>query len=182
MKIIPFHPPWNPNGPRVSDPDMHHGTCVVHVPWCMPGSLTGGFLWSQWRGKRSGIPGACVTRNFTHLVIGPFQRLYIITGIPKPGKKVFALKRTPGSDHYWLLNENIPFLILHRACVGKDTCTLFPTASCAVGDVFWGFDTAMRCREDHRKFSWKVPDVGTISTSAHRSGENRCQNENEASW
>ena len=39
--------------PRVSDPDMHHDTCVTHVPWCMPGSLTSGFLWSQWRGKRS---------------------------------------------------------------------------------------------------------------------------------
>ena len=43
-----FYPP-----PRVSDPDMHHGTCVTHVPWCMPGSLTRGFLWSRWRGKRS---------------------------------------------------------------------------------------------------------------------------------
>ena len=43
-----FSPP-----PRVSDPDMHHGTCVTHVPWCMPGSLTSGFLWSRWRGKRS---------------------------------------------------------------------------------------------------------------------------------
>ena len=39
--------------PRVSDPDMHHGTCVTHVPWCMPGSLTGGFLWRWCRGKRS---------------------------------------------------------------------------------------------------------------------------------
>ena len=36
-----------------SDPDMHHGTCVTHVPWCMPGSLTSGFLWSRWQGKRS---------------------------------------------------------------------------------------------------------------------------------
>ena len=27
-------------GNEVSDPDMHHGTCVTHVPWCMPGSLT----------------------------------------------------------------------------------------------------------------------------------------------
>ena len=36
---------------RVSDPDMHHGTCVTHVPWCMPGSLTSGFLWSRWREK-----------------------------------------------------------------------------------------------------------------------------------
>ena len=39
--------------PRVSDPDMHHGTCVTHLPWCMPGSLTIGFLWSWLQGKRS---------------------------------------------------------------------------------------------------------------------------------
>ena len=37
----------------VSDPGMHHDTCVTHVPWCMPVSLTSGFLWSRWRGKRS---------------------------------------------------------------------------------------------------------------------------------
>ena len=37
----------------VSDPDMHRGTCVTHVPWCMPGSVTSSFLWSRWRGKRS---------------------------------------------------------------------------------------------------------------------------------
>ena len=40
-------PPW------VSNPDMHHGTCVTHVPWCMSRSLTSGFLWIRWRGKRS---------------------------------------------------------------------------------------------------------------------------------
>ena len=43
-----FSPP-----PQVSDLDMHHGTCVTHVPWCMPGSLTSGFLWSRWQGKCS---------------------------------------------------------------------------------------------------------------------------------
>ena len=43
-----FSPP-----PRISNPDMHHGTCVTHVPWCMPGSLTSGFRWNRWRGKRS---------------------------------------------------------------------------------------------------------------------------------
>ena len=37
--------------PRVSNPDKHHGTCVTHVPWCMPGSLTSRFLWSRRRGK-----------------------------------------------------------------------------------------------------------------------------------
>ena len=39
--------------PQVSDPDTYHGTCVTHVPWCMPGSLSSGFLWSRWRQKRS---------------------------------------------------------------------------------------------------------------------------------
>ena len=42
-----FSPP-----PRVSDPDVLRGMSVTHVPWCMPGSLTNGFLWSRWRGKR----------------------------------------------------------------------------------------------------------------------------------
>ena len=28
--------------PLVSDPGMHHGTCVTHMPWCMSGSLTRG--------------------------------------------------------------------------------------------------------------------------------------------
>ena len=53
--------------PRVSDPDMHHGTCVTHVPWCMSGSLTRG------GGENVlGIPGACATRSFTYLARGPW--------------------------------------------------------------------------------------------------------------
>ena len=40
--------------PLVSDPGMHHGTCVTHVPWCMSGSLTLG----GWENV-PGIPGAC---------------------------------------------------------------------------------------------------------------------------
>ena len=38
---------------RVSDSDMHHVTCVTHVPWCMRWSLISGFLWSWWQGKCS---------------------------------------------------------------------------------------------------------------------------------
>ena len=34
--------------PLVSNPGMHHGTCVTHVPWCMSGALACGG-----RGKRS---------------------------------------------------------------------------------------------------------------------------------
>ena len=56
-KIAGAHAPGMPGTfsppPRVSDPDIHHGTCVTHVPWCMPGSLTGGFRWIRQRGKRS---------------------------------------------------------------------------------------------------------------------------------
>ena len=36
-----------------SDPAIHHGTRVTNTPWCMPGSLTSVFLWSQWWGERS---------------------------------------------------------------------------------------------------------------------------------
>ena len=61
-----FFPP-----PRVSDPDMHHSTGVTHVPWCMPGSLTNGFLWNRWQEKIPGIPGACASPNFAYLVRGP---------------------------------------------------------------------------------------------------------------
>ena len=42
--LVTFSP-----APRVSDPDMHHGTCVMHVPW----SLNSSFFWSQWWGKHS---------------------------------------------------------------------------------------------------------------------------------
>ena len=37
---------------KVSDPGMHHGKRVTHVPRCMPGSIYTGFLWSLWRRKR----------------------------------------------------------------------------------------------------------------------------------
>ena len=51
--------------PLFSDPSMHHGTCVTHVPWCMSGSLTRG------SGENvPGIPGACATRNFSYLARG----------------------------------------------------------------------------------------------------------------
>ena len=55
-KIADAHAPGMPGtfspSPQESDPDMHHGTCVTHVPWCMPGSLYSSFLWNRRRGKR----------------------------------------------------------------------------------------------------------------------------------
>ena len=56
-KLRAAHAPGMPGAfippPRVSDPNMHHSTCVTHVPWCMLGSLTSDFPWSRWRGKHS---------------------------------------------------------------------------------------------------------------------------------
>ena len=55
-----------PSTSLVSDPDMHHDTCVTHVPWCMSGSLT--------RGGREDVPGitdAWSTSDFTYPARGP---------------------------------------------------------------------------------------------------------------
>ena len=57
----------------VSDPGMHHGTCVTHVPWCMSVSLSRG------GGENvSGIPRARATRNFAYLVRGSLATLKLI--------------------------------------------------------------------------------------------------------
>ena len=68
-----------------SNPDMHHGTCVTHVPWCMPGLLTSGFLWSRCQGKRSRRmrnPRFCVSGKrsiglWTHLYPGALRWTYL---------------------------------------------------------------------------------------------------------
>ena len=52
--------------PLVSDPGMHHGTCVTRVPWCMLGSLTCG------DGKRSRHSRSMRTRNSAYLARGPY--------------------------------------------------------------------------------------------------------------
>ena len=45
--------------PLVSDPGLHHGTYMTHVPWCMSGLLSRG------GGENvPGIPGSCATCSF----------------------------------------------------------------------------------------------------------------------
>ena len=68
VKLRVAHAPGIPGtfSPPVSDPGMHHGTSLTHVPWCMSGSLT------RAGGENvPGIPGACTTRNFAYLARGP---------------------------------------------------------------------------------------------------------------
>ena len=84
-KLRAAHTPGMPGTffpiPQVSDPNMDHGTCVTHVPWCIQGSLTSGFLWSRWRGNVPGHPSTCATRNFAYLVRGPWGHYVFIYGI-----------------------------------------------------------------------------------------------------
>ena len=53
VAYVPGMPGTFSSSTRVSDPDMHHGTCVTHVPWCMSGSQMNSFFWSRWREKCS---------------------------------------------------------------------------------------------------------------------------------
>ena len=56
--------------PRVSNPDLHDGTCMMDVPSCMPGSLNKVSFEVGGRENVPGIPGACATHNFAYLVRG----------------------------------------------------------------------------------------------------------------
>ena len=76
--------------PLVTDPGMHHGTCVTHVPWCMSGLLTRGG-----GGNVPGIPGACATRNFTYLARGTWPNLD--GGSTKPPLKL---------KHSWVITRD----------------------------------------------------------------------------
>ena len=42
LRLACFHRHRLQRKPLVSDPGMHDGTCVTHVPWCMTGSVTHG--------------------------------------------------------------------------------------------------------------------------------------------
>ena len=64
---------------RVSDPDMHHDTCVTHVPWCMPGSLNIGFLSIRWWGKRSRHSRRMRNPQLNYLVRGPWSKIQTVS-------------------------------------------------------------------------------------------------------
>ena len=75
--------------PLVSDPGMHHDTCVTHVPWCMSGSLTCG------GGENvPGIPGACAPA-----ILRIWQEAHVILLSIRPW--------TPYPPHTFLLSRPI---------------------------------------------------------------------------
>ena len=72
----------------VSDPSMHHGTCVPHVSWCMSGSLT-----RCGEENVPGIPGACATCNFAHLASGKTP-IVVVSLLLYWHTRLFSLKMT----------------------------------------------------------------------------------------
>ena len=79
--------------PLVSDPGMHHDTCVMHVTWCMSGLLT------RSGGENvCGIPAARATRKFTYRVRGPYARNLAMS--------IMAL-RTPTRDCLYGTNKGV---------------------------------------------------------------------------
>ena len=79
--------------PLVSDPGMHHGTCVTHVTWCVSGSLTRG------GGKNvPGIPGACASRNVTYLVYPTLTVFFTFSILFMTQPPAFLI---PTSLFYW---------------------------------------------------------------------------------
>ena len=61
----------------VSYPGMHHSACVMHVPWCMSGSLS--------RGGGENVPG--ISRHFTYLTRSP------LAGLSRYKQTVFQQQR-----------------------------------------------------------------------------------------
>ena len=103
IKVRVAHAPWIPGTfsptPQVIDLDMHHDTCVTHVPWCMSGSITRGFLWSRRRGicsrhsQRMRNPHSSVSGKrhmgwsdagrYYHIRQGQFMETEVITRLPQ---------------------------------------------------------------------------------------------------
>ena len=75
--------------PLVSDPGMHHGTCVTHVPWCMSGSRT--------RGDGENVPG--ILRACAPAILRIWQEAHWhLSQHPCTSAIVVTLKPTPTAN------------------------------------------------------------------------------------
>ena len=91
-----FSPPPTSKEMLVSDPGMHHGTCVTHVPWCMLGSLS--------RGGGENVPGilsACTTHNFAYLSRGPLRQFHLCSKIQERISSSFCSSSKTSNNTGW---------------------------------------------------------------------------------
>ena len=99
--------------PLISDPGMHYGTCVTHVPWCMSGSLTCGDEESV-----PGIPGACAPA-----ILCIWQEAHALWGCFMGSGTTMLLSGWRGGDrgrYGWLRRSGIACAV-HGICC---TCSL----------------------------------------------------------
>ena len=122
VKLRVAHAPGMPGTfsprPWVSVPHMHHGTCVTHVPRCMPGTLANGLLWSRWRGKRSRHsrrmcnPRFCVSgKRLMMLIYAHFNHIRIKRLLQKYYKKM-KLKMSSAIWRPFCLGLNVLRILL----------------------------------------------------------------------
>ena len=116
--------------PLVSDPGMHHGTCVKHVPWCMSESLTDG----GWENV-PGIPGACATRNFAYLVRGPWTHGIHMkydhdTTVLDMQENNTTMRKTHSSDMMLVLRAYYNIITLIFPVYSMKTGSSFPIIPC----------------------------------------------------
>ena len=70
-----FPPSW------ASHPDMHHGTCVMHVTWCTPELLASRFLWSRWCNAQFSVSGKraiCTSGSVVRKIVMSYAH-YMVT-------------------------------------------------------------------------------------------------------
>ena len=92
---------------------MHHGTCVMHVPWCMSGSLTCG------GGENvPGIPGACA---LAILLSGKRPM------IPKRYLTHYLITSATDHSRHWRTCTSLSPTFFHFFCKRSDSFTQFDT-------------------------------------------------------
>ena len=129
--------------PPVSDPGIHHSTCVTHVPWCMSGSLTRGDgervpgipwacatrnlrIWQEAHGGANapGIPGACATRIIFFLS-GKRSMGKKVDELDLPPKSLSAAKTLPEAmPTYWNTIQRNQNIKLSLKCIENVACSM----------------------------------------------------------
>ena len=126
--------------PLVSNPGMHHGTCVTHVTWCMSGSLT--------RGGGGKFPAFPRMRNAQFYVFGnrPME-----VGFPLLwhwGHQSQDLNHRCADNLWYLYRDN--------------ECIIYKYMTCSHIKRVRFFFISLQCP---RSTQWKVSSVLSISQS-----------------
>ena len=140
---------------------MHSGTCVSHVPWCMPGSLTKGFLWIRWQGKRSRHsrlmrnPQFCVSferpiamlfncsmRSLNSYVLDVSIWTYCETSLCFKGLDGIIYYIYPcQAPYWWLTPSKYVFAVFFRGCVSERVVSSFCWITASTLCQFWSTPT-----------------------------------------